>query len=319
MRRALAVLLSLAGGAQAQGTAGVAAIWVAGEPAITVAGDTHAGGRPVTEADAWHIGSMTKAMTATLAGRLVARGVLDWDTPVESLLDAAPPWHGVTLAQLLTHRSGMAANPSRLVLLRRPDRATYVGQMLRCRPAAARGAFLYSNAGYTVAGAMLQAATGRTWEDLIGADVWGPLGMQGMGFGAPNGIWGHAPAPWPPGPKADNIPAMAPAGTVHAPPAAMLRFLAAHATRDPAFLPPEVWERLQAPIGDYAMGWSVQGGTLQHAGTNTAWLAQMAIRGDRAVFVAVNGYGTAAEAAVRSATQAAMTVAPPAMPKAPRP
>jgi hypothetical protein len=88
--------------------------------------------------------------------------------------------------------------------------------------------------------------------------------------------------------RADNIPALGPAGTVHLPAGAMLRFLAAHATRDPSFLPAEQWARLHAPEGDYAMGWRVEDGRLAHAGSNTLWFARIAVEEGRAAFVAVN-------------------------------
>ena len=67
---------------------------------------------PVRLDDVWHIGSDAKAMTATLIARLVDRGVLSWDAPLEKMLpDLAggmrPEYRAVTLVQLLSHRSGL--------------------------------------------------------------------------------------------------------------------------------------------------------------------------------------------------------------------
>ena len=45
--------------------------------------------------------------------------------------------------------------------------------------------FLYSNAGYVIAGAMLEQVTGESWEELIRTEVFEPLGMTRAGFGAP--------------------------------------------------------------------------------------------------------------------------------------
>ena len=39
-------------------------------------------GDQVTTEDRWHLGSLTKAMTATLAGILVERGVVVWSTTI---------------------------------------------------------------------------------------------------------------------------------------------------------------------------------------------------------------------------------------------
>ena len=88
--------------------------WVtADDQAWAVAGLRIAGtAEPVERDDLWHIGSLTKSMTATLAARLVANGEVTWDTPLAS--------DGPSLAQLLTHRSGMRANPGFLVRLGMP-------------------------------------------------------------------------------------------------------------------------------------------------------------------------------------------------------
>ena len=64
----------------------------------------------VTADDQWHIGSCTKALTATLVARLVERGVLRWETTLGEVfgdavtMDAA--WRDVPIAWLLCHRSG---------------------------------------------------------------------------------------------------------------------------------------------------------------------------------------------------------------------
>ncbi|SFI90690.1 serine hydrolase domain-containing protein [Jannaschia pohangensis] len=328
MIRAALIFLGLAGAAFAQGDAPAfqadaavtIATWSANGVTVDVAGSPNPEGGTLTDADMWHIGSLTKAMTATLAGRAVAAGAIDWDTTVGALLDADPVWRDVTLAELLTHRSGMAANLPRWRAILRPDRAAYVGHMLGSSPVGARGEFLYSNAGYVVAGAMLEAAQAEPWEDLIQREVFAPLGMEEVGFGAPPRIWGHRGGrPVRPGPGADNIPAMGPAGTVHASPRAMLRFLAAHATQDPEFLPPEVWARLHRPVGDYAMGWRVEDRALRHAGSNTMWFARVEVRDGWAAFVAVNEGSAAAQARTEQVIEGLWPDAPPARPEAPRP
>jgi D-alanyl-D-alanine carboxypeptidase len=96
-----------------------------------------------------------------------------------------------------------------------------------------------------------------------------------------------------PGPKADNIPALGPAGRVHIDLADMMRFLAAQAARDTAFLSRESWLLLHGPAGggDYAMGWRVsERGHLAHNGSNTMWFARMQIdpATGNAVFLVVN-------------------------------
>jgi len=57
--------------------------------------------------------------------------------------------------------------------------------------------FSYSNAGYSIAAAMAEAASGQSWEEMLQAHLFGPLGMEavaGKGWPAlqdPSQPWGH--------------------------------------------------------------------------------------------------------------------------------
>ena len=60
--------------------------------------------------DKFHIGSCTKAMTATLVGTFVERGDLSWDATTEELfpdLDIHDGYRRVTLRRLLAHVGGV--------------------------------------------------------------------------------------------------------------------------------------------------------------------------------------------------------------------
>ena len=58
---------------------------------------------------------------------------------------------------------------------------------------------MYSIGGFTVAAAMLELASGRTFEQLMMEELFSPLGMEGCGFGPtttnsslpPTQPWGH--------------------------------------------------------------------------------------------------------------------------------
>ncbi len=70
---------------------------------------------PVTAEDLWHVGSLTKSMTATLAALLVEEGRIRWDTTVSDALRYAraamrPELASVRLEELLTHTSGIVTN-----------------------------------------------------------------------------------------------------------------------------------------------------------------------------------------------------------------
>jgi CubicO group peptidase (beta-lactamase class C family) len=283
---------------------------------------------PVTDADPFHLGSNTKAMTATLAALLVTQGKLRWETTLSEVFpeakarEARPIWRDVTLRQLLQQRSGMPsesfpgggavwAGNARPILEQRAD---YVRRALADEPDSPPGTkFLYSNRGYIVAGAMLERVTGEAWETLMRRHLFAPLGMRNAGFGSaakpdevnapyPHRFKNDIPVPAPA--SADNPPVLGPAGTVHAPLTDWSRFALLHlnALRGKSPLLPEETARFlhtPAPGGDYAMGWVVPerswgGGTvLYHNGNNTMNYAViwMAPRRGFAVLVATNVAG----------------------------
>ena len=96
--------------------AGSGEIWVGVVGRRSVRGD-----EPVTVEDLWHVGSCGKAMTATLAARLVEQGKLNWSTTVaEFFPELAPAFKSdlgkVTLTQLLA-QSGKATKEAAVVLI----------------------------------------------------------------------------------------------------------------------------------------------------------------------------------------------------------
>jgi CubicO group peptidase (beta-lactamase class C family) len=239
---------------------------------------------PVTVDDLWHIGSCTKAMTATLCAVLVERGKLRWDsTCAEVFPELAQGMHekcrGITLRQLLTNRSGLPSGPAPDIwrdAWLSPDGTSGQGMMLVKRQLALAPEFtpgerdLYSNVGFSIAGMMAERAGGKPYEELLTELVFTPLGITHAGFGPPGGASsvkapsqprGHRAdgTPVEPGPAADNPPIITPAGRVHITLADWAKFVNAHAARGP-LLKPESWDTLHtqcAPGRDgYAMGWA---------------------------------------------------------------
>jgi CubicO group peptidase (beta-lactamase class C family) len=267
------------------------------------------GGEKVEFADVMHVGSCTKAMTATLCAMLVEEGKLSWTTTVAEALpelkgDIHPDYQAVTLEQLLTHRAGVPGDVSaRQVwgMLRNVKGATVAARRQLVRDVLSRppvhtpgSNFLYSNGGYCTAGHMAETVTGVPWEELISRRLFEPLKMTTAGFGPPGRMGsvdhprGHSAGglPFEPGPLADNPPSLGPAGTVHCSVEDWSKFIALHlrgAEGDARLLKAETFTRLHtaaAGPGDaYAMGWGAAerpwgGGTvLTHAGSNTLWYA----------------------------------------------
>lgn len=258
----------------------------------------------VTRDDKFHIGSDTKAMTATLVAMLVGEGKLRWNQTLgevfpERAAKMNVDYRSVTLEMLLTHRAGMAHDSHDYGAKNDPvtlQRLKYLDATLNQPPASKVGEFSYSNAGYIVVGAMLERVTGSSWETTIRERLFKPLAMTSAGFGPPSKPnmldqpWGHVFADGHYKPRyGDNPPALGPAGTVHCSIADYLKFADFHASggRRPAgLLAPELVEKLHTPPtgATYAMGWGTgkrgwaKGAVLTHAGSNTmnyfiVWIA----------------------------------------------
>ena len=254
---------------------------------------------PVTVNDKYHIGSCTKAMTATLAGVLVERGLLSWETPLLEVfpeLDIHPGYQPVTLKQLLSHTAGMPAftdseteDPELVKTvfsadgMPMNDRLEVVVPTLLCRgPRTLPGStFEYSNMGYVTAGAVFERVTRTSFEILLQTEVFTPLDLTSAGFGAAGTAgqvdepWGHVPEPVEPGPNADIPPVLSPAGCVHMSVADFARHAAFHLSETPKLVSKKTLEVLHTPVlDDYALGWGVLGSDwapgklLGHAGSN---------------------------------------------------
>jgi CubicO group peptidase (beta-lactamase class C family) len=301
---------------------------------LGVTGTRSAHGRiPVTTADQWHLGSITKSMTATLAALLVEDGVIGWDTTAadvwpEMANNINANFRGITLRQFLSHTSGMERDDdwsgaddggSEAVVQKRRE---WAARLLAREPATTAGRFSYSNVGYVVAGAMLETRAGAAWETLLATRVFAPLGMTRSGFGAPGtrgledqplGHWSTPRGflPLEPGRNSDNREAMGPAGNVHVSLEDFALYLQAHlagAQGSPGLLGVESFATLHTAVAPgYALGWSthdvlppLQAGGFFHNGSNLRWFAisWFAPSIDTGVLLVSNGGGERAFAAL---------------------
>jgi CubicO group peptidase (beta-lactamase class C family) len=278
-------------------------------PSAAVGVCKHGDATPARVSDRFHIGSCTKAMTATLAAMLIEEGRISWTTRLaeefpEMAAVMRPEWQAVTVEHLLAHRAGFPGPeqswPKGKSFLDmhdlpgdpREQRRAYVDLFLRQEPVGKPGErYVYSNAGYAVLGALLERVTDTPWEALITRRLFRPLGMTTAGFGAPgtpgkvDQPWGHRRearhvVPVESGRLSDNPPVIAPGGRVHCSLGDWAKFVAYHAREGqgtPPLLHPETVKRLHTPPlgGEYAAGWLVTerawggGKVLTHAGSNT--------------------------------------------------
>jgi CubicO group peptidase (beta-lactamase class C family) len=138
---------------------------------------------PVDTATLFQIGSTGKTFTAAALMRLVERGEIDLDTPIrrylpELKLRDADVRRRVTLRHLLTHTGGWVGDLF-LDTGRGDDAlAKVVAAMAKVPQLTPLGAtWHYNNAGFYLAGRVLETITGLTYERAIKELLLDPLGM----------------------------------------------------------------------------------------------------------------------------------------------
>lgn len=155
-----------------------------GETEIQVTGTTSIEtGFPVTPDTLFQIGSISKIFTATLSMRLAEQGVLDLDTTVIKWVPDLPladerARNTVTMRHLLSHTSGFEGD--RFLDYGRGDDSLskaiagfdslnqwYVPGTL----------WAYNNAGFYLAGRVIECATGKVFEDVLIEELFKPLGL----------------------------------------------------------------------------------------------------------------------------------------------
>lgn len=145
---------------------------------------------PIDDHTRFGIASNTKVFTATALGLLVEQGKIAWDAPVITYL----PWfqmydpyvtRELTVRDLLVHRSGLGLGAGDLLWW--PSSTYSRGEIARrlqfIKPATSfRSAYAYDNVLYLIAGEIVEAMSGESWEDFIATKI---LTRVGMGDSTP--------------------------------------------------------------------------------------------------------------------------------------
>jgi CubicO group peptidase (beta-lactamase class C family) len=307
---------------------------------------------PVTLNDRFHLGSDTKAMTALLAAMLVEEGKLRWDSTVAEVFPELVGLmdHGlrrVTLEQLLSHTSGIPSDndvfgglldkamsqDGNLNELRYWLVQQWSTQPLESEPGTT---FAYANMNYTIAGAITERVSGKTWDELITERVFTPLDLRSAGLG-PQATLGKIDAPlghvviggttkaFLAGPNGDNPLIIGPAGIAHMSVLDFARWAgwnAGEGKREPKLVRPATLKKLHTPVismperkdaapgtptrGKYALGWGelpvdwAPEPLLYHGGSNQKNLAHIWLepRRDFAMVLVTNIGGSKADEAL---------------------
>ncbi len=221
------------------------------------------------------IASITKSMVATLVMCLVGDGRLSLDEPVCAVLPGlrlADPRATATLTprHLLSHTSGLV-DPVDFAALGDGTDAfdNLVGAVGRLRPRTLPGrTWRYGNAGYCLLGAVIEAATGQPFEDVLRQRLLDPLGMAGTSF-EPDSVTvpGHERRQrhrFVPAPVERYARARRPSAGLYAPVADLLAFARLQLGERPDLLAPERLAELHRPYTStswgsrWALGWQVE-------------------------------------------------------------
>jgi serine beta-lactamase-like protein LACTB len=138
---------------------------------------------PATPQTVYRLASVSKPVTAVAAMQLAEQGKLDLDAPVQTYVPSFPakPWP-VTTRQLLGHLGGIRHYAEgELETTRHYATLTAALDIFQNDPLVQEPGtrYLYSTYGYTLAGAIVEAAAGTTFGDYVRKNVFEPAGMTG--------------------------------------------------------------------------------------------------------------------------------------------
>lgn len=178
----------------------------------------------------FQIGSNTKAFTSAALAILVDQGKIHWD---DKVIDYLPKFRlydpyvtrEFTIRDLLTHRSGLGLGAGDLMFFPPTDltRDEVMHGLRYLKPVSSfRSKFDYDNLLYMVAGQIIPAVTGKSWEDFVTQNILEPLQMGSCAanyerirdrsdLAAPHVIIDGKPVSIP----VANMDAIGPAGTIN--------------------------------------------------------------------------------------------------------
>jgi CubicO group peptidase (beta-lactamase class C family) len=204
--------------AQSSPLAGIFASWMrehgveAGIVAMALGGRLavmhgYGGAEPRRRMPVW---SLSKFVTGLAVGRLVAQGRLALDMTLAQAMPrrlarhgaGGSPLAGVTLAQLLSHRSGLPRAPhgeelpglADALRRQRPEETTaehLAPAVFAALPTTPPGAaFTYSNTNFLLAGFAVEEAVGESYAAFAAREVLGRLGIRDAGLDESWGMLG---------------------------------------------------------------------------------------------------------------------------------
>jgi CubicO group peptidase (beta-lactamase class C family) len=143
---------------------------------------------PLRPDSVFRIGSITKQFTAAAILTLVDDGRIGLDDPLSRYLPGYPNGDRIMLRHLLNHTSGVRnfnALPGYWQGIERDLTTSEIIDLFRDQPAdfPPGESWGYSNSGYVLLGAVVEAVTGLAWHEYMEQRFFRPLGMRNTGYG----------------------------------------------------------------------------------------------------------------------------------------
>jgi CubicO group peptidase (beta-lactamase class C family) len=156
-----------------------------GETFVRAAGTMDSEQRvPITRSTRFRLASVQKVLTRVAIGRLVDRGLIELDAPVGRYVQGLPSgMAAATIDQLLQHRSGVPSftrvAPDVMQTLMSATNARELVDLVARHPLAFQPGEReeYSNGGYWLLGAAIEATSGMEYGAYLEEAVFRPLGM----------------------------------------------------------------------------------------------------------------------------------------------
>ncbi|TXH42981.1 MAG: class A beta-lactamase-related serine hydrolase [Actinobacteria bacterium] len=149
-------------------------------------------GTPVTANTSFHIGSVSKTMTATAVMQLVKEGKVDLDAPLrqyvpEFTLQPAGAADAITVRSVLDHHSGIPGDVFNGLFTNggpNPEFRAWLVQALSAMypERAINQEWAYNNSGYVLLANLVEHVTGSSFEEYTRTHVFDPMGMTQTSF-----------------------------------------------------------------------------------------------------------------------------------------
>lgn len=142
-------------------------------------------GRKMTTATGFDIGSIVKPMTKAAIIKLESEGTLSLTDPLTKHFENVPPDKAeITLQMVIDHKAGFPDifgddyEPAK--------RDEVVGKVL-CAPLISKPGekYNYSNAGYSLLGAVIEKVSGKPYERYMADEILKPAGVKRIGYQIP--------------------------------------------------------------------------------------------------------------------------------------